>query len=295
MPLQLTIRSPGGESFSVSVDEAQVRIGRAPACDIRLPYPVVSGHHLTLRRDAQAWWLQDAGSTNGTFVDGVRIAPGEPIAIYDGMRVEILDVRIECQLAQTANHGFTLEQSGTLLRKMLAETTADAVDDHAFFEVIEGAKPGDRGYVPDDLTDGSVGDGVDDTVKIAGIGAHAFSIGRDGDGFRIRPKAQEVSVRDSPVGPAGHLLRSGDHLIIGATRLAWFDPLEPLLAALDEEDEDVHGADAPVVPPEPEQVPTPEPEARRPARLTPLEIALLIGSLIVMVGAIAALMMILSA
>ncbi|MEI8411159.1 MULTISPECIES: FHA domain-containing protein [unclassified Kribbella] len=50
-----------------------VRIGRAPDCDLILDHPKVSRHHAELLRiDALSYELRDLGSTNGTFVNGVR-------------------------------------------------------------------------------------------------------------------------------------------------------------------------------------------------------------------------------
>jgi hypothetical protein len=51
-----------------------VLIGRAPDCDLILEHPEVSRHHAELlRMDELSYELRDLGSTNGTFVNGVRI------------------------------------------------------------------------------------------------------------------------------------------------------------------------------------------------------------------------------
>src|SRR5439155_7106136 len=53
---------------------------------LRVPDPHVSSTHAELRRAAGLWLLEDAGSKNGTFVDGERI---ERHVLRDGERVEI--------------------------------------------------------------------------------------------------------------------------------------------------------------------------------------------------------------
>jgi ABC transport system ATP-binding/permease protein len=49
------------------------RLGRDPKSDIVLTDPRVSWRHAILRHEDDAWVLEDAGSTNGTFVDARRV------------------------------------------------------------------------------------------------------------------------------------------------------------------------------------------------------------------------------
>ena len=52
----------------------KVEIGRDPACDIVLDNPKVSRVHARIEATPDnAWRLVDAGSTNGTWVDGQRV------------------------------------------------------------------------------------------------------------------------------------------------------------------------------------------------------------------------------
>lgn len=49
------------------------RIGRSPECDVVVPEPVVSKVHAEMRWEEGQWWLVDAQSRNGTYLDGERI------------------------------------------------------------------------------------------------------------------------------------------------------------------------------------------------------------------------------
>ena len=49
------------------------RVGRSPQCDIVLPDPSVSRSHALLDVHGGKLFVQDAGSTNGTFVNGERV------------------------------------------------------------------------------------------------------------------------------------------------------------------------------------------------------------------------------
>src|SRR5207244_3253260 len=99
-----TIVSKGTEvtTTAVSIDLAgktRVSIGRAPGCDVVLDNPVVSHAHAELRRDGDGFVVSDLGSTNGTFVNGDRVAapkrlaPGDVVSVgpysmrFDGKRL----------------------------------------------------------------------------------------------------------------------------------------------------------------------------------------------------------------
>jgi DNA-binding NtrC family response regulator len=51
---------------------ARVRIGRGPQCHIRLEHASVSREHTELYRQGPIFALRDLGSTNGTYVNGIR-------------------------------------------------------------------------------------------------------------------------------------------------------------------------------------------------------------------------------
>ena len=58
----------------ITVGDRTLRVGRAPTSDITLTHPSVSWEHALLRPRANLLHLEDLGSTNGTFVNGNRIA-----------------------------------------------------------------------------------------------------------------------------------------------------------------------------------------------------------------------------
>src|SRR5262245_34745571 len=49
-------------------------IGADPECDLVVDRPTVSRRHCRLTRDADGFVLDDLGSSNGTYVNGERIA-----------------------------------------------------------------------------------------------------------------------------------------------------------------------------------------------------------------------------
>ncbi len=60
--------------------------GEAGALTLRIPDPKISARHAALRRDGQGWLFEDAGSRNGSSVDG---APRSSARLTDGALIEV--------------------------------------------------------------------------------------------------------------------------------------------------------------------------------------------------------------
>ena len=64
-------------------------IGRLPASTLVLSQPGVSRRHAEIRREPQGTVLIDVGSTEGTYVEGRRIPPQQPVALGNGSSFRI--------------------------------------------------------------------------------------------------------------------------------------------------------------------------------------------------------------
>ena len=77
------VKRPGGAY------PQQIGVGRTRNADICLEYPEVSKFHAYFiynERD-RCFTLTDAGATNGTFVDGVRLKANQAAILHDGSRL----------------------------------------------------------------------------------------------------------------------------------------------------------------------------------------------------------------
>ena len=86
-----------------------VYIGRAKHCVVRIDSPRVSSVHARLGFEGRQFWVEDLGSTNGTFVHGQPIAgraalqPGEEVIL--AREVTLIGVNSEAQLEQAYRPG----------------------------------------------------------------------------------------------------------------------------------------------------------------------------------------------
>jgi len=71
-------------------------VGRAAENAIRLEGDTtVSGRHATIDSRLDGLWVEDAGSTNGTFVNGARVTSARLLAPGDVIRIGHTDLRVE--------------------------------------------------------------------------------------------------------------------------------------------------------------------------------------------------------
>ena len=70
----LDIDCPGEPPLRVPLSNQVVTLGRDRKCTVYLPLVNVSRQHACIRLAGEEYRLEDLGSTNGTFVNGVRIS-----------------------------------------------------------------------------------------------------------------------------------------------------------------------------------------------------------------------------
>src|SRR5215467_4067313 len=78
----------------------EVLIGRIAENDLVLPNTTVSSRHARIYRSNGSWMVADQQSTNGTFLNGRRIA--EPVSISDGDEIAVGGFRIRVDLGGPA-------------------------------------------------------------------------------------------------------------------------------------------------------------------------------------------------
>jgi hypothetical protein len=83
----VTIHPPdSGKTRSMRLDASSV-IGRAPECEVRLDDAYISQQHARIFGKNGSWYVEDLGSTNGTYVNEQRLAA--PAMLQPGDRIRV--------------------------------------------------------------------------------------------------------------------------------------------------------------------------------------------------------------
>jgi len=83
---------PAGADFPL---DAVTTIGRDLGCGIVLDDPFASTEHAALTYRGRAWYVEDLGSTNGTFVNGAPVEGPTPLGFGDELQVGEVRLRLE--------------------------------------------------------------------------------------------------------------------------------------------------------------------------------------------------------
>jgi pSer/pThr/pTyr-binding forkhead associated (FHA) protein len=86
-PRTLVVTDGSLRGTTLTLGQAPVLIGRAPECTLVLDDDFASARHARLFPKDGGWLVEDLGSTNGTFLGGVRV--GEPTRVEPGAPVRV--------------------------------------------------------------------------------------------------------------------------------------------------------------------------------------------------------------
>lgn len=91
--LKSSTLAPGSEHF---LDSAPLTAGRTSDNDLELASDgFASANHARFQPRRDGVWVEDVGSTNGTFVNGARLSRPRKLATGDVIRIGETDLRFE--------------------------------------------------------------------------------------------------------------------------------------------------------------------------------------------------------
>lgn len=85
--IELTLLKPDAPPRTFEFEDEVVTMGRSSDCLIPINDRFLSRRHAELVADGDGWLLRDGGSTNGTFVNGARVAA--PVGLHPGDRIRL--------------------------------------------------------------------------------------------------------------------------------------------------------------------------------------------------------------
>lgn len=97
--IQLVVTEPAESSLEVGATFALTRdclVGRRPGCAITIDDSFVSAEHAHLLTDGETWYVEDLGSTNGTFVNGRQVVDMTGIDDGDIVQFGRVELRLVC-------------------------------------------------------------------------------------------------------------------------------------------------------------------------------------------------------
>lgn len=120
------------------------KIGRRDSNDIVLPDPYVSGQHAMLEISGATARLTDLGSTNGTFIEGNRLAPNMPTVITEETAFTLGQTAVRLEWAVESSE---LEELSELT------DSSDLSYQPDLSESSEPSEPSDQEEIPEESTD----------------------------------------------------------------------------------------------------------------------------------------------
>jgi pSer/pThr/pTyr-binding forkhead associated (FHA) protein len=81
-----------GAAFELN---GSVTIGRSPGAEIQIDDPFASGRHARIYERGGLFYVEDMGSTNGTYLNGERLASQELLRAEDRIRIGGTEFRYE--------------------------------------------------------------------------------------------------------------------------------------------------------------------------------------------------------
>lgn len=228
-------RPPGQLSlFAYKFDKREVLVGRDPAVDIRLPDPAVSLVHLRLVRRRGRLLVADLGSTNGTRLDGVRLAADEIVAVEEGACLSVGPFELRVGEGPGAEAMATGPgDTAAFARQMVAEILGGA--DGPRLRVRNGPDAGAELAVTPGAGPQLIGRGEDCALRLADADAsrHHASVAHESGRVVVRDLQSKngVEINGARIDGA-HALSSTDRIRIGSTMLELDDPTDSVLDQL---------------------------------------------------------------
>jgi len=221
----------------IPLDKPRLTIGRKPDNDLVIDNPAVSGHHALIFSEGGVFFIEDLGSTNGTFVNDAKIQK-EKLKNSDRVAVGAHVLIYQDEIAPASTPPMEIESDKTILPDTAKQIEpVKAVPGTAKTAAAEGKKAekvgrltvvsGETDRKDYELTGRLTVIGAEDTatVKLAGWFApkNAALISRRGSAYfvSVPEGAKKITVNEEAV-QGQKQLHDADTIIIAGVHFQFF-------------------------------------------------------------------------
>lgn len=215
----------------VELRQGDMKIGRKPGCEIQIDNLSVSGEHANIFTVGDDSFIQDLGSTNGTFINNKKISKhhlknGDTVVIGKHSLIYLTES------TRSAVGGTPNEFAKTVIispsRTVEPKPAAPAPERAAItLETKPKEVPATERFGAIFVLSGvNSGKRIDLTKKITNLGSagkRAGAITQTGDGFMLAPGTDETpKLNGRPIPHEGSKLKNGDVIEVAGTRLQFY-------------------------------------------------------------------------
>jgi pSer/pThr/pTyr-binding forkhead associated (FHA) protein len=252
MAVTLIVLAGGEPELKLTFDSPRLLLGRGPSCDLRLPDPTVSLRHASLRLRGTEYFLVDEGSTNGTTLGSVKLAPQSPRVMRTGERVRLGRVWVELRIEPALATPQPVVAAGRLALALVTRgLAAQGEDGRPRVHVLRGPDAGKEIIVSEAGERYTIGRGAEASLVLSDEGTsrrHA-DVGLHDGQITVRDLGSKTgSLLDgAPLGPDATLWRPGQVLAIGGDELTIAHPAAEALSELERSPDEPmpHGEEVP--------------------------------------------------
>jgi pSer/pThr/pTyr-binding forkhead associated (FHA) protein len=244
MAVRFVIRSAGGqaleEELAYGFDQSRIVFGRGSSADVRIPHLTVSDVHATVTLESNGYAIVDHESTNGTRVNGVRLAPNRKKRLRDGDLIEVGVYELAFVESVALAEPTTMERTAELARRLFRKSNPGIRIAGPRLVVLTGLETGKSLSMPPPPSRALIGRDPSCQLVLSDpevSGEHAEVV-RDLDGVLIRNLDSKNGIQISGQLHAQKRLRDADELVLGSTRLLFEDPAQEPIERLDDEPDD---------------------------------------------------------
>lgn len=92
---QILLSVIGENPFAKTFSLEEITIGRDSVCELQIPDPTVSSKHARIFFSHDQWWVEDFGSSNGSYLNGILVSTAAVLTIGDQLRLGKIKINVE--------------------------------------------------------------------------------------------------------------------------------------------------------------------------------------------------------